>query len=198
MSTRDCDGSKVTASVCQGQAAPRSLLPNSFRNPFLWPWRCLVAGPAGQSGLLLSPGGSFAVSTLQQPLRRHLEAGQRWLVGGHGGWQALLTLGAAQLSPFPCTAVNRQRHGGGRKPLLTRALTQRILYLAAASSRNHPSPGKKPLLHKNHSVLDQHGQGGNITLVPGHWGRVPALGRGSHVSVGNQHASWAAAAPPVP
>lgn len=48
------------------------------------------------------------MSTLQQPLRRHLEARKSWLVGLQGGWQALLILGTAQPSPFASTVVNRQ------------------------------------------------------------------------------------------
>lgn len=115
--------------------APRSLLLNALPNPFLWPWHCLVAGPAGQPEFLLSSGGSFAVSTLQQPLRRQLEARKCWLVGLCSGWSAQLTLCTAQPSPFPCTVVNRERHEERRKP-----------HLAAASSRNHPSLVKNPLL----------------------------------------------------
>lgn len=134
MSKRDCDRSKVTASVCQGQAAPRSLLLNAFPNPFFWPWHCLVAGPAGQPELLLSSGGSFAVSTLQQPLRRHLEARKCWLMQWLAG-SADLGHSPAQPSPFPCTVVSREKHKERRKP-----------HLAAASSRNHPSPVKNPLL----------------------------------------------------
>lgn len=106
---------------CTQVSAPK-LLPQSI----LWPWPGLVAGPAGQPGLLLATGGSLAVSTLQQPPRRHLEARKCWLLGLQGGLQALLILGTAQLSPFPCS---EQRHEGRRKPLLMSALTQWVLHL---------------------------------------------------------------------
>ena len=119
--------------------------PRSCSSPFLWPWHCLVAGPAGQPGLLLSLGGKFCCVKPLAASRRHWEARKCWLVGLHSGLKALLTLGTAQHSPFPCTVVNRQRHEGRRKLLLMRVLTQWMLHLAAASVRNHPSPGKNPL-----------------------------------------------------
>lgn len=105
-------------------------------------------------GLLLPPGGSFAVSTLQQPPRRHLEARKCWRVDLQGGWQALLTLGTAQRSPFTCAVANRRKRKGRSKPLLMRTLTHQILHLAAASSRKPSSPGKNSLLHKSHTVPD--------------------------------------------
>ena len=40
------------------------------------------------------------MSTLQQPPRRHLEARKCWQVDLQGGWQALLTLGTAPLTPI--------------------------------------------------------------------------------------------------
>lgn len=139
---KDCNGSKVIHCQCLSRLGGTqvSALPTPAPIHFCGPgtgW----AGPAGQPGLLLSSRGSVAMSNLQQPLKRRWEARKCWLVDLHCGWQALLTLGTAQRSPFPCM-VNRQRHEGRRKPLLIRAQTQWMLHLAAASLRNHPSPGK--------------------------------------------------------
>ena len=141
-------GVSVKAKLHPGLCSPSPIPIHPVALALLGVW---TSWPAG---LFLPPGGSFAVSTLQQPPRRHLEARKCWQVDLQGGWQALLTLGTAQLSPFTCAVVNRQKRKGRSKPLLMRTPTQQILHLAAPSSRKPSSPGKNSLLHKNHRVPD--------------------------------------------